>query len=64
MDLITGLPTSKGFNAILTIVEHGATCGETALADVVPFLTLSDEHRMLIVYYPSSPGIRYCPQSS
>jgi hypothetical protein len=27
MDLITGLPTSKEFNAILTIVDHGATHG-------------------------------------
>jgi hypothetical protein len=27
MDLITGLPVSKGFDAILTIVDHGATCG-------------------------------------
>jgi hypothetical protein len=27
MDLITGLPPSKGFDAILTIVDHGATRG-------------------------------------
>jgi hypothetical protein len=27
MDLIMGLPMSKGFNAILTIVDHGATRG-------------------------------------
>ena len=25
MDLITGLPTSRGYNAILTIVDHGCT---------------------------------------
>jgi hypothetical protein len=31
MDLITGLPTSKGFNTILTIVDHGATCGAVFL---------------------------------
>jgi hypothetical protein len=37
---------------------------ETALADVVPFLTSSDEHRMLIVYCSSCPGPRYCSQSS
>jgi hypothetical protein len=27
MDLITGLPTSKGFDAILTIVDYGVTRG-------------------------------------
>jgi Integrase zinc binding domain/Chromo (CHRromatin Organisation MOdifier) domain len=27
MDLITGLPKSDGFDAILTIVDHGCSCG-------------------------------------
>ena len=26
MDLITGLPPSQGFDAILTIVDHGCSC--------------------------------------
>ena len=52
MDLITGLPTSQGFDAILTIVDHGCSRAAIFLPCHMTIMGPQIAHKYLRHLYP------------
>jgi len=61
MDLITGLPNSKGYNAILTIVDHGCSRGTIFLPCTMTITGPQSPNSISIIYIN---GLEYPNESS